>query len=284
VRRQRLEAIDRAVETWRWLWGSQLDFDERWVRARVTHAHDRAYRPEGVARNMLAFAGAPGLWSAQKAIRCPTLVVQGNLDPCFPVQHAESAADAIPGARLDIFDGMGHAMHPRALRPSRRRGAHLGRPMTSDAKTVALNRIAGWHHRRGEEITMPANLLELYMRTIKAFNENDLDAAQQIVSSDVVYTFHGDHPAAGEYRGLDGFREVLARAKELTGGTASLEPLAVVTNDEDALTVWGIFRGERNGVSFQTHHAYYYRFEDGRLVEGHTIPADQKAANAFWSS
>ena len=97
-------------------------------------------------------------------------------------------------------------------------------------------------------------------------------------------TATGDHPAAGQYDGHEGFREVLGRAKELTGGRASFEPLAVVNNDEDTLMVWGIFRGERNGITFETHHAYYYRFVDGQIVEGHTIPADQTAANAFWSS
>jgi ketosteroid isomerase-like protein len=121
-------------------------------------------------------------------------------------------------------------------------------------------------------------------RAIQAFNDNDLALASELVSDDVVYTFHGDHPAAGVYRGHAGFREVLSRAKELTNGTASLEPLAVVTNDEDALMVWGIFRGERKGVAFETHHAYDYRFHDGQLVEGHTVPADQSLANAFWSS
>jgi ketosteroid isomerase-like protein len=131
---------------------------------------------------------------------------------------------------------------------------------------------------------MADNLVERYTRAIKAFNDNDLETTAELVAEDVVYTFHGDHPAAGQYHGHDGFWEVLRRAKELTGGTARLEPLAVVTNDEDVLMVWGIFRGERNGVAFETHHAYYYRFEDGQLVEGHTIPADQTAANAFWSS
>jgi ketosteroid isomerase-like protein len=131
---------------------------------------------------------------------------------------------------------------------------------------------------------MAQDLIERYTQAIKAFNDNDIETTAELVAEDVVYTFHGDHPAAGEYHGYDGFREVLRRAKELTGGTASLEPVAVVTNDEDALMVWGIFRGERNGVPFETYHAYYYRFEEGRLVEGHTIPADQTAANAFWSS
>jgi hypothetical protein len=37
-------------------------------------------------------------------------------------------------------------------------------------------------------------------------------------------------------------------------------------------------------MDFETNHAYYYRFDErDRLIEGHTIPADQHLANEFWS-
>lgn len=127
------------------------------------------------------------------------------------------------------------------------------------------------------------DLVDVYRRAIRAFNENDLEGVAQLVAPDVVYTFHGRHAASGIYRGIDGFREVVARAKQLTDGTASFEPLAITTGDR-ALMVWGVFRGSRRGETFETHHAYYYRFDDdARMVEGHTVPVDQHLANEFWS-
>jgi pimeloyl-ACP methyl ester carboxylesterase len=111
VRRDRDEAIATTVEKWRWLWADHYPFEEQWVTERVTSAHDRSYRPEGVARNILAFRGAPGLWEAQTAIRCPTLVFHGDRDPIFPVEHARATAEKIPTARLAIKTGMGHTMH-----------------------------------------------------------------------------------------------------------------------------------------------------------------------------
>lgn len=42
------------------------------------------------------------------AAAVPTLIVWGDHDRIIPVNHAYSAAEAIPGARLEILDGAGH--------------------------------------------------------------------------------------------------------------------------------------------------------------------------------
>jgi pimeloyl-ACP methyl ester carboxylesterase len=38
----------------------------------------------------------------------PVLIVWGARDPIIPVRHGEQAHQAIPGSRLEIFDGIGH--------------------------------------------------------------------------------------------------------------------------------------------------------------------------------
>jgi pimeloyl-ACP methyl ester carboxylesterase len=38
----------------------------------------------------------------------PVLIVWGARDPIIPVQHGEDAHQAIPGSRLEVFDGIGH--------------------------------------------------------------------------------------------------------------------------------------------------------------------------------
>jgi 3-oxoadipate enol-lactonase len=48
-----------------------------------------------------AFARLPGLTT-------PTLVVHGTDDQVFPVSNGHLLASRIPGARLEIFDGIGH--------------------------------------------------------------------------------------------------------------------------------------------------------------------------------
>ncbi len=49
-----------------------------------------------------------------RAAQLPTLIVWGAQDPFIPVSHAVAAHKAIPGSRLEIFDGVGHYPHCEA--------------------------------------------------------------------------------------------------------------------------------------------------------------------------
>lgn len=49
-----------------------------------------------------------------RAATLPTLIVWGAEDPFIPVSHAIAAHDAIPGSRLEIFEGVGHYPHCEA--------------------------------------------------------------------------------------------------------------------------------------------------------------------------
>jgi pimeloyl-ACP methyl ester carboxylesterase len=49
-----------------------------------------------------------------RAAQLPTLIVWGTQDPFIPVSHALAAHEAIPGSRLEIFEGVGHYPHCEA--------------------------------------------------------------------------------------------------------------------------------------------------------------------------
>jgi pimeloyl-ACP methyl ester carboxylesterase len=49
-----------------------------------------------------------------KSISVPTLVIHGDADPLLPVECGLATAAAIPGSRLKIIQGMGHAL-PEAV-------------------------------------------------------------------------------------------------------------------------------------------------------------------------
>jgi len=51
------------------------------------------------------------------AAAMPTLIVWGDADPIIPVSHAITAHEAMPGSRLEIFEGTGH--FPHAEEPER---------------------------------------------------------------------------------------------------------------------------------------------------------------------
>jgi pimeloyl-ACP methyl ester carboxylesterase len=48
------------------------------------------------------------------AAEVPTLIVWGADDSIIPVRHAHAAHEAIPGSRLELFDGVGHFPHVEA--------------------------------------------------------------------------------------------------------------------------------------------------------------------------
>ena len=49
-----------------------------------------------------------------RAAALPTLIVWGAQDPFIPVHHGVAAHEAIPGSRLEIFEGVGHYPHCEA--------------------------------------------------------------------------------------------------------------------------------------------------------------------------
>lgn len=67
----------------------------------------RAVPLETIMQQMGAIAGHDT--SARlPGVALPTLVVHGTLDQMLPVQNGHMIAGLIPGARLEIFDGVGH--------------------------------------------------------------------------------------------------------------------------------------------------------------------------------
>ena len=121
-----------------------------------------------------------------------------------------------------------------------------------------------------------------YKRMIAAFNANDLGAVQALLDADLVYTIPGQSPIACHTRGVAAHLQMLKQARERSGGTLHLEPRAVAA-DGEYLIVWGRITAEREGKRLDSDHCVMYRFSNGKIVEGRTVPVDQYAFDAFWS-
>ena len=67
-------------------------------------------------RDVIDFSGqaVSALDRLYRAAHLPTLIVWGSRDPFIPVSHAVVAHEAIPGSRLEIFEGVGHYPHCEA--------------------------------------------------------------------------------------------------------------------------------------------------------------------------
>jgi pimeloyl-ACP methyl ester carboxylesterase len=94
-------------------WGSPAFFDEDRLRANANAAFDRCFRPDGQARQGRAVAAAPSRTEALRSVRIPTLVVHGSEDKLIDASGGRRTAEAIPGARFVLIDGMGHDYPPQ---------------------------------------------------------------------------------------------------------------------------------------------------------------------------
>jgi pimeloyl-ACP methyl ester carboxylesterase len=114
--RERDAYIEDHIATYRAIGSQTYDFEEEYKRERAARLFDRGVYPAGSARQLGAVASAPDRTGALAGVRVPTTVIHGDADPLVDVSGGRATAEAIPGARLVIFPGMGHDM-PRALWP-----------------------------------------------------------------------------------------------------------------------------------------------------------------------
>jgi pimeloyl-ACP methyl ester carboxylesterase len=114
--RERDAYIDDHINTYRAIGSKAYDFEEEYKRERAARMFERGIYPAGSARQLGAVVSAHDRTEALGSVRAPTTVIHGDADPLVNVSGGRATADAIPGARLVIFPGMGHDL-PRALWP-----------------------------------------------------------------------------------------------------------------------------------------------------------------------
>jgi len=106
------EAAERHLRGLR-AWGSPACYDVERIMADAHAAYDRCWDPEGRARQAQAVAASPSRIQALGTLKVPTLVVHGDADRLVPLEGGRATAQAIPGARLEIVEGMGHDYPPQ---------------------------------------------------------------------------------------------------------------------------------------------------------------------------
>lgn len=98
------------VETWKVLRAGSFPDDEALDRERAEAVFARGLNPPGVARQLAAILASGSRKAALRSVRVPTLVLHGDADPLVPLACGVDTAESIPGARLVVIPGMGHAL------------------------------------------------------------------------------------------------------------------------------------------------------------------------------
>jgi proline iminopeptidase len=114
VTRRRPDANDTArlvtqfVDIFRIIGSPAYPTPERLVRARVEAAIARNVCSTGVARQLVAIIASGERCALLRSIDRPTLVIHGAADPLVPLACGVDTARLVPGARLEVIEGMGH--------------------------------------------------------------------------------------------------------------------------------------------------------------------------------
>jgi len=88
--------------------GPGFPYDEDWLQNFIAQSYDRAYNPEGTARQLVAILAQKNRRPELKSLTMPALVIHGADDPLILVKCGKNTAEDIPGAELMVIDGMGH--------------------------------------------------------------------------------------------------------------------------------------------------------------------------------
>jgi pimeloyl-ACP methyl ester carboxylesterase len=104
------EYLTRFAQTWKMLRVGSFPEDEATDRARGERCFERGLSPAGVGRQLRAILASGSRKERLHMVKAPTLVIHGTVDPLVHPAGGKDTAASIPGAKLLMIEGMGHAI------------------------------------------------------------------------------------------------------------------------------------------------------------------------------
>ncbi|WP_082070124.1 alpha/beta hydrolase [Bradyrhizobium sp. LTSP885] len=104
------EYFARYAQTWKVLRNGSFPEDEALDPARARRTYERGLNPPGVGRQLRAILASGSRKARLRSVKAPTLVIHGTVDPLVNPEGGKDTAASIPGAKLVMIEGMGHAL------------------------------------------------------------------------------------------------------------------------------------------------------------------------------
>jgi pimeloyl-ACP methyl ester carboxylesterase len=104
------EYFERFAKTWKVLRVGSFPEDEALDRSRAERTFERGLNPAGVGRQLRAVLASGSRKDRLRMVTAPTLVIHGSVDPLVRLEGGKDTAESIPGAKLLMIEGMGHAL------------------------------------------------------------------------------------------------------------------------------------------------------------------------------
>ena len=103
------EYFARFAQTWKILRVGSFPEEEALDPARAARIYSRGLNPAGVGRQLRAILASGSRKARLRNVTAPTLVIHGTVDPLVRPEGGIDTAASIPGAKLVMIEGMGHA-------------------------------------------------------------------------------------------------------------------------------------------------------------------------------
>jgi len=104
------EYFARFAQTWKILRVGSFPDDEALDPSRAARIYARGLNPAGVGRQLRAILASGSRKARLHSVTVPTLVIHGTVDPLVRPEGGIDTAASIPGAKLLMIEGMGHAL------------------------------------------------------------------------------------------------------------------------------------------------------------------------------
>src|ERR1700742_3047798 len=104
------EYFARFAQTWKILRVGSFPEDEALDPSRAARVYSRGLNPAGVGRPLRAILASGSRKARLHSVTAPTLVIHGTVDPLVRPEGGKDTAASIPGAKLLMVEGMGHAI------------------------------------------------------------------------------------------------------------------------------------------------------------------------------
>lgn len=107
---QTLEAfVNNKLQLFR-IYNHPDSFDEEKTKEQIIAAYKRGNYPIGFKRLLLAMISDKPRTEQLKKLKVPCLIIHGDYDPVFPVEHGKHLAACITNSHLEIIKNMGHGL------------------------------------------------------------------------------------------------------------------------------------------------------------------------------
>jgi ketosteroid isomerase-like protein len=127
--------------------------------------------------------------------------------------------------------------------------------------------------------------LDLIDAFFAAYGQRDREALGRVLADSATWTFPGHHPLSGTKVGIDEVVALFDAIGSVMGSSnANVEKLVLGVNEQYVAECQHIRTNRAEGPNLDQQLCVLWSFENGKIVSGRHLTADQDALDAFFTT